>query len=74
MTVTQESATERCEKVLRKTMEYNVEHSIWPSENRIIDILLGSSENMECVYSELCDSLNEQQIESFLSLVLTQCH
>ncbi|MCP5214332.1 MAG: hypothetical protein H6995_04925 [Pseudomonadales bacterium] len=71
MTEHQTTATEKCEEILRKSMAYNIAHSILPSENGVIDRLLNNKENMKYVYAELSKSLNEQQIEVFLSLVLS---
>jgi len=71
MTILLESSTEKCEKTLLKSKKYNIEHSILASENEIIDRLLDSRVSMKSVYRELSDSLNDQQIEAFLSLVLS---
>lgn len=71
MPIKQPTATDECEKILIISRDYNVEHSILPSENIIIDRLLGNRENMGSVYTELHESLTEQQIDVVLSLVLS---
>ncbi len=71
MTTSQNTTTEKCEEILLKSKEYNIEHSILPSENIVIDRLISSKQNMRFVYDELNESLNEQQIDVFLSLVLS---
>lgn len=71
MIASQNSATEKCEKILLKSKKYNIEHSILPSENIVIDRLINSKENMESVYMELGESLDERQIDVFLSVVLS---
>ena len=71
MPIKQCAATEECQKILINSRDYNVEHSILPSENIIIERLLASRENMENVYIELYESLTKQQIEVVLSLVLS---
>ena len=65
------AATKKCEGILLRSRAYNVEHSILPSENVIIDRLLASREYMEHVYVELSESLSNQQIDVVLSLVLS---
>lgn len=71
MSVTSETATKKCERVLNSSKAYNIEHDILTSENLIIDRLLGSRENLEHVYTELSESLNEQQLDVVLSLVVS---
>ena len=71
MTVITKEAAERCEKILLKSKAYNVENSCLPSETLIIDRLLGESNNMEVVYAELYERLNDQQLSCFLSLLLS---
>lgn len=63
-------STKKCEAILVQSREYNIKNSCLFSETRIINRFLGSRENMQCVYCELSDSLNDQQIEAFLSLVV----
>ncbi|WP_415899304.1 hypothetical protein [Neptuniibacter sp. QD48_11] len=65
-------AIQQCEDILTQSKSYNIEHSILPSENIVIDRLLEQRENMAIVYSELVDKLNYQQIDLFLSLVLSR--
>jgi len=71
MTINLSESTKKCEKILFKSRKYNIENSCLPSETMIIDRLLGSSKNMEYVYRELSESLNDQQIDAYLSLTLS---
>jgi hypothetical protein len=41
MSVSNISATGKCESILRKSLDYNIEHAILPSENTVIYKLLG---------------------------------
>ena len=65
------TATEKCERVLKESRDYNVEHSILASENLVIARLLANSESMGHVYTELCGSLDKRQIGAVLSAVLS---
>ena len=64
------SAADRCEDFLRRERSYNVEHKIWPSENRVIDRMLGRGAELDAVYGELWSKLEPEAVERFLSIML----
>lgn len=71
MMTTATMAIKICEEILNRSKAYNIEKSILPSENLVIDRLLASRENMQHVYIELVELLDRKQIDSFLSLILS---
>lgn len=70
MNDTTDIATEKCEKILKDSKSYNIEHSILPSANAVIERLLSNRENMKAFYNELYESLSDQQISFFLDVVI----
>lgn len=64
------SATALCEDFLRRERSYNVENSIWPSVNRLIDQMLERGAELTPVYEELNVKLKPIAVEQFLSAIL----
>ncbi|MCA0048808.1 hypothetical protein LB577_17960 [Mesorhizobium sp. B283B1A] len=66
-------STEICEKILRKGIQYNVEHRILPSENAIAERLLSRRVELIDVYHELQEKLHDQYyaLETFFGALLT---
>ena len=64
------SAADLCEGFLREVRAYNVEHEIWPSENRVIDRMLERRAELDSVYEELRSKLEPKAVERFLSIIL----
>ncbi|WP_234710501.1 hypothetical protein [Pseudomonas amygdali] len=50
-------AVQSCEAILRKEMEYNIAHKIWPSVNRIVERMLARRIELQGAYVELCSTL-----------------
>ncbi|MCW2338151.1 hypothetical protein M2337_002384 [Sphingobium sp. B2D3A] len=64
--------TEVCEQTLRDKKAYNIEHSIWPSENIVIDRLLERRTELIHAYAEIHEKLHQHSwgIYSLLGVVL----
>lgn len=61
-----------CEEILRDEIQYNVEHSILPSENRISERLLRSNAQMGHVYTYLLSELpSTHSVEVVLGCILS---
>lgn len=62
-----------CEDILRKDKQYNLEHKCWPSQNRVIDLLLKRGLELENAYQELHLKLGHHPhaLEEFLTLLLS---
>ncbi|MBP0941002.1 hypothetical protein V2K16_14460 [Pseudomonas alliivorans] len=43
-------AVNSCEAILRKEMEYNIAHKIWPSVNRIVERMLARRIELQDAY------------------------
>jgi hypothetical protein len=65
-------AVRLCEDVLRKDRQYNLEHSIWPSINIVIDRMLERGLELRDVYGELNSKLGSVHygISTFLDSIL----
>lgn len=50
-------AIQGCEAILRKEMEYNIAHKIWPSVNRIVERMLARRVELMDAYEEIYSSL-----------------
>lgn len=50
-------AIQSCEAILRKEMEYNIAHKIWPSVNRIVERMLARRVELKDAYEEIYSSL-----------------
>lgn len=48
-----------CEGILKRTHQYNSEHKIWPSENRVIEVMLERKLELVDAYSDLHSSLSD---------------
>lgn len=75
MTHTKSLGTPRaiCEEILRKDKQYNVEHKCWPSQNKVIDLLLKRGLELESAYQELHHTLSHRPhaLKEFLTLLLS---
>ena len=72
MTKSRSEAVAMCEGMLRKEIEYNEEHNIWPSINATVRVLLQQSRTMAPVYEELCEQLpQERYVMSFLDALIS---
>lgn len=61
-----------CEDFLRMEIQYNEEHQILNSENRVAHLLLKHHVQMASVYRHLCDKLpTDKAVYSFLSALLS---
>lgn len=62
-----------CEDILRAGKRYNIEHSILPSENIVIDRLLARSSELKDAYEELYRKLHwhPPALQVFLQLILS---
>lgn len=63
-------AVQVCETILRKDLEYNQTHKIWPSVNRVIELMLARRNELCEAYEELHESLahRPRALESFLDV------
>jgi len=61
-----------CESILTEAKNYNIEHCILPSENRIIDRLLARGPELSAAYKELHGKLHQHHkaLNIFLELLL----
>lgn len=64
-------ATQQCEDFLNSERAYNIEHSLLPSEVKIIDRLLARRLEMQEVYAELSSKLDTPATQCFLGLILS---
>ncbi len=72
VTKTKQEALELCEGLLRKELEYNESHNIWPSVNEVVRVLLKQSQTMAPVYEELCQKLpQERMVGSYLDALIS---
>ncbi|KRW58408.1 hypothetical protein AO724_04710 [Aeromonas allosaccharophila] len=72
MTKSRIEAAEVCERILRKEIEYNEKHNIYPSINATVRVLLRQSQTMAPVYEELCELLTlERYVASFLDALIS---
>ncbi|HFK2927228.1 TPA: hypothetical protein ACGY8I_004474 [Aeromonas hydrophila] len=72
MAKSRSEAVAMCEGMLRKEIEYNEEHNIYPSINATVRVLLRQSRTMAPVYEELCDLLpQERYVTSFLDALIS---
>lgn len=61
-----------CEDILRGEIQYNIEHSILPSENRVSERLLRNSAQMAHVYTYLLSELpSKESVEVALGCILS---
>ena len=58
------------EAILKTKRQYNSDHGIWPSENKVIDRLLERSVEMQSLYGELRANLDENQLENLWDALL----
>lgn len=56
-TISRDHAISECEKILRESKAYNLEHSIWPSQNQTIDTFLERQCELEDAYLEIYSKL-----------------
>jgi len=63
--------TQVCEDTLRADKAYNIEHDIWPSQNRIIDRLLDRQVELVEAYAEIHEKLHTRPhgIKAILEVV-----
>lgn len=61
-----------CENLLTEGIRYNIEHSVWPSENVIANRLLSRGIELKDAYEELYEKLNAHPfaLKTFLQLIL----
>lgn len=59
-----------CVAFLNKERNYNREHNIWPSVNRVIDQVLLRTEEISPVYREAAASLSEDALKRFLTVIV----
>lgn len=62
-----------CEDILKAGKQYNIEHGIWPSENAIVDRLLGRRVELTDAYEELHKKLHRHPpaLKVFLDLLVS---
>lgn len=65
-----DTPTMRCERALKADREYNVEHEILPSENRIIDLMLARRMELQDLYTELVRTFEPLAWKRVLSTLL----
>lgn len=70
MAITSE-AVRACEAILNTELEYNRAHSIWPSVNRVMEVMLTRRGELTDAYEELYSSLSQHPhaLRSFLDIV-----
>lgn len=64
------NAVLQCVRWLEERLQYNVEHKICSSENRLIGRLLTRTDELKRAYSEICRKLNKYQLGSLLDCLL----
>ena len=64
-------AVRACEEILKTELEYNRAHNIWPSVNRIMEVMLARRGELVDAYEELYSSLSKQPraLRSLLEIV-----
>ena len=67
---TPSQAVKVCEAILRSDLEYNQAHKIWPSVNRVIELMLARRNELVDAYEELHASLapHHRALESFFDV------
>lgn len=67
---TPSQAVQVCEAILRSNLEYNQAHKIWPSVNRVIELMLARRNELRDAYEELHASLahRHRALESFFDV------
>lgn len=67
---TPSQAVQVCEAILRADLEYNQAHKIWPSINRVIELMLARRNELSDAYEELHESLAHRHhaLESFFDV------
>ncbi|HID9532445.1 TPA: hypothetical protein ACXI2J_002528 [Pseudomonas aeruginosa] len=67
---TPSQAVQVCEAILRANLEYNQAHKIWPSINRVLELMLARRHELSDAYEELHDSLahRHRALESFFDV------
>lgn len=64
-------AVRACEEILKSEIEYNRAHNIWPSVNRIMEVMLARRGELVDAYEELYNSLSKRPraLRSLLEIV-----
>lgn len=67
---TPSQAVQVCEAILRTELEYNQAHKIWPSVNRVIELMLARRNELSDAYEELHASLSRRHraLEAFFDV------
>ncbi|HGM4333458.1 TPA: hypothetical protein ACKPFO_005479, partial [Pseudomonas aeruginosa] len=67
---TPSQAVQVCEAILRSELEYNQAHKIWPSVNRVIELMLARRNELSDAYEELHASLSHRHraLEAFFDV------
>ena len=65
------SAAEKCEQYLYEVKKRNIQLKILPSENSVIDRLLGRTLEMTPVYEELVKKYTDRQYQLFIDVILS---
>ena len=69
----QSDPTQACEALLRDAKQYNEDHHIWPSENRVVDRLLARRPELVKAYAELHEKLvrHEHALPEFFRVLMS---
>lgn len=60
--MTTDDALKACEDILREDKQYNIEHSILPGRNRIIDVMLSRRDELRDAYADIHQAFNGNAI------------
>lgn len=62
-----------CENILHEKIHYNIEHEVWPSENRVAERLLARGTELAEAYDEIYAKLHRRplSLDQFLGMLLS---